>query len=35
MTEPAPSTTDLAKQILDRPARLGPVRLVIVDGPSG
>jgi len=26
---------DLAKQVLDRPARLGPVRLVVVDGPSG
>jgi uridine kinase len=26
---------DLAKQVLDRPARLGPVRLVAVDGPSG
>jgi uridine kinase len=27
--------TDLAKQVLDRPARLGAVRLVVVDGPSG
>jgi uridine kinase len=26
---------DLAKQVLDRPARLGPVRLVVVDGPCG
>jgi adenylylsulfate kinase-like enzyme len=29
------SLVELAKQILDRPARLGPVRLVVVDGPSG
>jgi uridine kinase len=26
---------ELAKEVLDRPARLGSVRLVVVDGPSG
>jgi uridine kinase len=29
------SFADLAKEVLARPARLGPVRLVAVDGPSG
>lgn len=26
---------ELAKEVLDRPARLGSIRLVVVDGPSG
>jgi uridine kinase len=29
------SFADLAKEVLARPARLGSVRLVVVDGPSG
>lgn len=29
------SFVELAKEVLDRPARLGSVRLVVVDGPSG
>jgi uridine kinase len=32
---PAESFAALAARILDRPPRLGPVRLVAVDGPSG
>jgi hypothetical protein len=32
---PRPTPTRLARRVLDRPARLGTVRLVVVDGPSG
>jgi cytidylate kinase len=35
MTSEGESFAGLTKEILDRPARLGAVRLVVVDGPAG